>query len=36
MVGSWQEPHEVPMTRPNGDIVLLQDDGNVITLMEGE
>lgn len=36
MVGSWQEPHEVPMTRGGGDIVLLQDDGNVITLLEGE
>jgi hypothetical protein len=36
MVGSWQEPHEVPMTRPGGDIVLLQDNGNVILLMEGE
>ena len=36
MVGSWQEPHEVPMTRPGGNIVLLQDDGNVILLMEGE
>ena len=32
MVGSWQEPHEVPMKRPDGSVVLLQKDGSVIFL----
>ena len=36
MVGSWQEPTDVPFTRPDGSIVLLQDDGKVSILMEGE
>lgn len=36
MVGSWQEPDEVPFTRPDGSIVLLQDNGKVAVLMEGE
>lgn len=36
MVGSWQQPHEVPFTRPDGSIVLLQDDGSTQTLMEGD
>lgn len=35
MVGSWQEPHEAPMHRPDGSIVLLQNDGTIITLQEG-
>ena len=28
MVGSWQEPSDVPLTLPSGDIVLLTDDGS--------
>ena len=36
MVASWQRPHEAPFTRPDGSIVLLQDDGKVSVLMEGE
>ena len=36
MVGSWQRPHEVPFVRPDGSIVLLQDNGEVHILMEGD
>jgi hypothetical protein len=36
MVASWQEPHEVPMHTPSGAIVLLQNDGTIITLEEGK
>ena len=36
MVGSWQEPNEVPFTRPDGSIVLLHDTGEVSVLMEGD
>jgi hypothetical protein len=36
MVSSWREPHDTPFVRANGEIVLLQDDGNVTLLMEGE
>lgn len=36
MVPSWKEPHDTPLVRTSGEIVLLQDDGNVILLMEGE
>ncbi len=36
MVASWQRPPEVPFVRPDGSIVLLQDDGTVSILMEGE
>lgn len=36
MVGSWQEPHLVPFTRPDGSVVLLQDDGSISILMEGD
>lgn len=36
MVGSWQDPTEVPFTRPDGSIVLLKDDGSVHILMEGD
>ena len=28
MVGSWQDPNDVPLTLPSGDIVLLTDDGS--------
>ncbi len=35
MVASWQEPHEAPMHTPDGSIVLLQNDGTIITLEEG-
>jgi hypothetical protein len=36
MVGSWQEPSQVPFSRPDGSIVLLADDGSVSILMEGD
>ena len=36
MVGSWQNPSDVPFKRPDGSIVLLQDDGTVSVLMDGE
>lgn len=36
MVGSWQEPADVPFTRPDGSIVLLQNDGTFHVLMEGD
>jgi len=36
MVASWQEPSQVPFARPDGSVVLLQDDGRVSVLMEGE
>ena len=29
MVGSWQEPEEVPMVYANGSIVLLKQDGKI-------
>ena len=35
MVESWKEPHEAPMHTPEGSIVLLQNDGTIITLEEG-
>lgn len=36
MVGSWQEPSQVPFTCPDGSIVLLLDDGSTNILMEGD
>lgn len=36
MVASWQEPHEVPMHTAEGAIVLLQNDGTIITLEGGK
>ena len=36
MVSSWQEPELTPFFRPDGAVVLLQNDGNVITLEEGK
>jgi hypothetical protein len=36
MVGSWQEPQDVPFTKPDGSIVLLHDNGDVSVLMEGD
>jgi hypothetical protein len=36
MCPSWREPSEHPFVKPDGSIVLLQEDGNVLTLMEGE
>lgn len=35
IVPSWKEPHEHPFIRPDGSIVLLQDDGSVKTLQKG-
>lgn len=32
---SWRNPHEHPFVRPDGSIVLLQDDGSATTLWEG-
>lgn len=36
MVGSWQEPDATPMHTPDGGIVLLQNNGTIITLQEGK
>lgn len=36
MVGSFQDPSEVPFCRPDGTLVLLQNDGGVSVLMEGD
>ena len=36
MVASWQEPDVAPLHTPNGGIVLLQNDGTIITLEEGK
>jgi hypothetical protein len=36
MVGSWQDPEDTPFFKPDGSIVLLQNDGNVISLQEGK
>ena len=36
MVSSWAEPHESPLVKPDGTIVLLQDDGTEAILMEGD
>lgn len=36
MVASWQEPREAPMHTSNGKIVLLQNDGTIITLQGGK
>ena len=36
MVSSWKEPEQTPMVYPDGRIVLLDNDGNVCTLMEGD
>ncbi len=35
MVGSWQEPDEVPMLSPDGTWVLLKNDGSLFRLGEG-
>jgi HNH endonuclease len=29
MVGSWQDPHEVPIKSPDGNFYLLSDDGTM-------
>ena len=36
MVSSWREPEQTPMFYPDGRIVLLDNNGNVCTLMEGD
>jgi len=36
MVGSWQDPEDTPFFKPDGSIVLLQNNGNVISLEEGK
>lgn len=33
---SWEEPHSFPMVKPDGTIVLLQDDGSEMIMMEGD
>jgi len=35
MVPSWKDPEEHPIFRPNGAIVLLKNDGSLITLQGG-
>ena len=35
MVPSWAEPTEFPFAKPDGSLVLLQDDGTVIVTKEG-
>lgn len=35
MCPSWREPTDHPFVRPDGSIVLLQDDGSARTLWEG-
>ena len=36
MVSSWDEPENTPMHLPDGRIVLLQNDGKITDLKEGE
>ena len=36
MVGSWQDPTECPLVKPDGTIILLQEDGTEHILMEGD
>lgn len=36
MVPSWAEPHEWPLVKPDGSIVLLLDDGTERVLEEGQ
>lgn len=33
---SWKDPHEHPFVKPDGSIVLLQDDGSEMIMMEGD
>ena len=32
MVGSWQDPEEAPIARPDGSFALLKNDGTIHTL----
>ena len=36
IVPSYKEPHEFPFVKPDGSIVLLQDDGTEAVMMEGD
>ena len=36
MVGSWQEPEEVPLIRADGSVVLLLNDGTIKILTEAK
>lgn len=33
---SWREPNEHPFVKPDGTIILLQDDGSEFIMMEGD
>jgi len=36
MVPSWKDAEEHPIHKPDGSIVLLQNDGSIITLQRGQ
>ena len=36
MVPSWREPNDWPLFKPDGSVVLLQDDGTERAFTEGE
>lgn len=36
IVNSWANPAQVPVLRPDGNLVILLNDGTVGTVMEGE
>lgn len=36
IVNSWAEPSQVPVALPDGRVVILRDDGEAITVMEGD
>ena len=36
MVGSWQDPAEVPLVKADGSVILLLDDGSTKTITEAK